>query len=114
MVQGLSFLIFIVFLIGIYFLYSWSSRKSKEENLAIELIEISQKNTSKIQELLSLYLDVVLMHGPDSVEARAFRFGVESNEIWEEKKDSLRAYGTIVEIVDKAIRRKIKGKNNEN
>ena len=57
----------------------------------------------KVTELASLYLDIVLKHGPDSEEAKAFRFGVDNENIVD--NEALQSFYKIVVIIDNGLRK---------
>lgn len=65
---------------------------------------IDWQKATKVADLISLYLDVLLTHGPDSHEAKSFRFGVQNTELWK-GNESLEVYSAMIDICDNAVRR---------
>ena len=63
----------------------------------------SWNDVDKTEELIGLYLDMVFRHGPDSQEAKAFRFGVDNKEFWQ--GSALATFQQICDHVDAGIRR---------
>lgn len=101
MPQIAIFMIAAILLACVFVAVKWVNRRA---NYEAHEAQVSWKDATKVQELMSLYLDVLLMHGPDSREAKAFRFGVGNSEFWKDS-DALKTYGTMIDICDAAVRR---------
>lgn len=81
----------------------------RDQNIATNA-EVSWKSAGKVEELIILYLDVLLVHGPDSTEAKSFRFGVDNDELWK-GNDSLNVFKRMIGLCDSAVRRHKTWKN---
>jgi len=105
MPQALLFMIVIALVAAVFFAVkaAWSSNARKRQALKAKA-QKSWKSATKVQELISLYLDVLLVHGPDSREAKAFHFGVDNSELWA-GNDALDVFIMMTEICDNAVRR---------
>lgn len=71
-----------------------------------EQIECAFRNVSKVEQLLTLYMGIVLEHGPDSGEATAFRFGCD-NPSHGLSNPEMVAFKMFLDIVDKSLRERI-------
>jgi hypothetical protein len=59
------------------------------------------------REMISLYLNMVAKHGPDSEEAKAFRFGTDSGLMKKLHQDdkAIEVFNRQAEIIDAAYRK---------
>jgi hypothetical protein len=75
------------------------------------------KEATAIEEMVNLYMSMVAKHGPDSVEAKAFRFGTDSPTMKGLHSDTaaLQAFEHQCNIIDTAYRKinQKKGNNND-
>lgn len=71
--------------------------------------------TAEVKGLVALYLNMVAKHGPDSEEAKAFRFGTDSSlmQRLHGDDDALRAFHDQADTIDEVCRRVTqKGRSN--
>jgi len=105
MPQALLFMIVIALAAAVFFAVKAAGSSNARKRKALKVkAQKSWKSATKVQELISLYLDVLLTHGPDSREAKAFRFGVDNSELWT-GNDALDSFITMTEICDSVVRR---------
>lgn len=67
------------------------------------------ESAEQVGDLITIYLDMVLKYGPDSHEAKAFKFGVDeskpgSGRLWH-NKESMEAFYNVTKHFDDALRR---------
>ena len=65
------------------------------------------KEAKNIEDMVVLYMRMVAKHGPDSEEAKAFRFGTGSRLMKElhEDHEAMAAFGAQANIIDETYRR---------
>jgi len=90
----------------------WSQRRDRKTiQAAIDEAKVCRDNIWKeadsIQDMVSLYITMVTKHGPDSEEARAFRFGTDSSLMKElhGDNDAMQAFEQQADIVDDTYHR---------
>jgi len=66
----------------------------------------------EIKEMVALYLTMAAKHGPDSEEAKAFRFGTGSSLMERLHSDdvSMQAFNGQADVIDEVCRRMVKRK----
>jgi len=105
MVQALMVVIIVFVLVACFVACSMIyKRNTQQESYDNDVAQASWQNATKVRDLISLYLDVLLVHGPDSEEAKAFRFGVDNSELWN-GNDALEIFVSMTNICDDAVRR---------
>lgn len=64
----------------------------------------------EVKEMVSLYLTMVAKHGPDSEEAKAFRFGTDSSLMRQLHDDdlSMKVFNERADVIDEMCRRMVK------
>lgn len=78
-------------------------RNQRRGDILAEQEHASWSKAKQVEELITLYLRMVLTHGPDSQEAKAFLFGVENDQIWREK-ESLKVFRSMAGIINRCFR----------
>jgi len=63
----------------------------------------SWKDEGRIAELVTLYSNIALEYGPESQEAKDFRFEINVKEWWGKNDVVLKAFERIVEHFDRAL-----------
>ena len=65
------------------------------------------KEADSIKDMVSLYVTMVAKHGPESEEAQAFRFGIDSRLMRElhSDDDAMQAFEQQADIIDETYRR---------
>lgn len=101
MPQALLLAIVVIFFVLVIMAVRHVNRQKTVEQMRLDA---SWKSTDQVGELISLYLDVVIQHGPDSEITKAFRFGVDNDNLWRER-ESLATFRTVVQYFEKAARR---------
>lgn len=102
MIQVLLFMVVVIFVVGAYIsirLVHGIQVKSVQSDSTSPWDEVT-----KVQDLIALYLDIILVHGPDSQEAKSFRFGVDNSELWK-GNEGLEFFITMTKICDNAVGR---------
>ena len=71
------------------------------------------KEADSIRDMLNLYMTMVAKHGPDSEEAKAFRFGTDSHLMKEMHSDSeaMTAFEQQADIIDQTYRTTRRARN---
>ncbi len=65
----------------------------------------SWKQADRVEVLMDLYFAMVLKHGPDSVEAKAFRYGIDCrDDLLIKDEEALRAFSIAAKCMDNAWR----------
>lgn len=93
--------------IGSFFSKRKRLRRMKEAlDRAQQTSDNAWSETEKVQDLVTLYLKMVARHGPDSVEAQAFRFGTSSQMIKRLHGDDtgMKAFEYSANIIDDTCR----------
>ena len=106
---GVFFIVCVSVLIGAVVLPN--KRRRRIESAFEDAYEGDQTSCApKVKSMVSLYLTMVAKHGPESEEAKAFRFGTDSDLIrrLHEDDDSLRAFHEQADIIDDVARRILK------
>jgi hypothetical protein len=91
-----------------------NSAQKKRMRKAIEATRQRQetvwKETKAITDMVSLYMAIVCKHSPDSEEAQAFRFGIDSRLIQElyGDNDAMVAFNQQCDIIDATYRKRDK------
>ncbi len=69
-------------------------------------------HTPEIKEMVTLYLTMAAKHGPDSEEAKAFRFGTGSSLMKRLHGDdaAMKAFNGQADVIDEVCRRMMKRK----
>ena len=69
--------------------------------------ERGESHNKSVKEMLTLYINMVAKHGPDSEEAKAFRFGTDSVLVRSlyENNEALAAFNRQADIVDEVCRK---------
>ena len=113
MPQALIMFTVVIFIVCAIVLFgAIHKREVRLRNAKSSAAQASWKNATKVQDLIALYLDVLLAHGPDSREVKSFRFGVDNAELWR-GNDSLEIFVTMTKICDDAVRRNKSWKKRE-
>lgn len=99
-----------VFLVAIAFVLIWAvvrtidrcvTKRRMEQTLHTELDShnlLKWQSSEKIKDLLSLYMNMCIKHGPNSEEAKSFRFGIENEEFHNlYGKEALDAFNMIAD-----------------
>ncbi len=66
-----------------------------------------EAHDKSVKEMLTLYINMVAKHGPDSEESKAFRFGTDSvlvRSLYEDN-EALAAFNRQADIVDEVCRK---------
>lgn len=98
----------LIMVIGSFF---GQNRNRKEMQAAIDEARSQRDNIWKeadsIGDMVALYMTMVAKHGPDSEEAKAFRFGTDSRLMKELHSDdeAMQAFEQQADIIDKTYRR---------
>ena len=105
---------FLVFCVAV-FAGSLFGRKNRRRRIELAVEEqLEMQNTvcsPEVKEMVSLYLTMVAKHGPDSEEAKAFRFGTGSSLIRQLHDDlSMKVFNERADVIDEMCRRMVKKK----
>jgi hypothetical protein len=93
----------------IFFVVMWfvSTAQATREKRAIRQAKQSAhwwSESKKVSDLITLHTRMVFKHGPDSEEAKTFRFGVESRELMDDKA-SLKAFNEVADLIENNARK---------
>ena len=85
----------------------WSERSRKRRLIDALNAERREEESSGVREMVELYLNMVAKHGPDSEEARAFRFGADSPMMKHLLEDdvAMDLFNQRADIIDTTYRR---------
>ncbi len=105
---------FLVFCVAVFAgsLFGQKNRRRRIESAVEEHLEKQDTVCSpEVKEMVSLYLTMVAKHGPDSEEAKAFRFGTGSSLIRRLHDDlSMKVFNERADVIDEMCRRMVKKK----
>jgi len=102
-----ALLIALFAVVGVFCLYTIftaidNRRRKKQVKQAVGQVDEKERRVwsaaQNVQDLISLYTKMVLKHGPDSEEAKSFRFGVENRELSSDN-EALEAFNRIADII---------------
>ena len=104
---------FFVFCVAVLMgsLFSEKKRRRRIESAVEEHLEKQDTVCSpEVKEMVSLYLTMVAKHGPDSEEAKAFRFGTGSSLMRRLHNDdlSMKVFNERADLIDEMCRRMVK------
>lgn len=87
--------------------------KSKKRLKADAINKVREENTiwsaaGSVRDLISNYINIINVHGPDSELARAFRFGTDNKALRDLHEDNkgLEAFNSVADVLDTAFRGK--------
>jgi hypothetical protein len=82
-------------------------RKAMRAALGAARSDREWKETESVKDIVCLYMTMVAKHGPDSEEAKSFRFGTDSKLMKELHSDSdfMQTFEQQADIIDDTYRR---------
>ena len=110
MPQAMTIMIFAVAVAVIFFWVKVVKNSNQRKRMVRDTSATNAwQSAEQIGDLITFYLDMVLKHGPDSLEAKAFKFGVDEDKpgtgrIWH-NRGSMEAFYNVTKHFDDALRR---------
>ena len=110
MPQAMTIMIFAVVVAVIFFWVKVIKNSNERKRIAHNAVMTNAwESAEQVGDLIITYLDMVLKYGPDSHEAKAFKFGVDeskpgSGRLWH-NRESMEAFYNVTKYFDDALRR---------